>query len=110
MNPKLAFLRERFAAGLTSRVAQMRECIETISQREDPQTEATLERLFHSLAGIGGTYGYQEITFLARAGEDACRLDDRRNRAARGALLHAIVDAIATASAGVASPASAHVA
>lgn len=105
MNPKLAFLRERFATGLSSRVTQMRECIDAVTQRQDPATEATLERLFHSLAGIGGTYGYPEITFLAKAGEDACRLDDRRSRAARGALLHAIVDAIASAAAGLSASA-----
>lgn len=31
-----------------------------------------LHRAFHSLAGIGGTYGHPEITRLARRGEAFC--------------------------------------
>ena len=35
--------------------------------------EDALALAFHSLAGIGGTYGFQEITIVARAAEQGRR-------------------------------------
>lgn len=88
-----ALLRQKFLGNVPSRVRNMRAALE--GQGGEP-----LERQFHSLAGIGGTYGYHEITLLARAGEAACLVDDdRRTPEARTELLHAIVNAIEIAAA-----------
>jgi hypothetical protein len=81
-----AFLREKFLGNLPRRVAAMRATI-------DGAGEEPLDRQFHSLAGIGGTYGFHEITHLAKAGEAACAAGRHTD------VLHAIVNAIETAGA-----------
>jgi HPt (histidine-containing phosphotransfer) domain-containing protein len=57
-----AALRERFLSGLQQRVDEMHAALAT----GDVQT---LARQLHSLAGIGGTYGFMEVTELARKAE-----------------------------------------
>jgi hypothetical protein len=78
-----AFLREKFLGNLPRRIAAMRAAIEGTA--EEP-----LELQFHSLAGIGGTYGFHDITLLAKAGEAAC------GAGRRSEVLLAIVNAIET--------------
>jgi hypothetical protein len=56
------FLQQRFLAGFDRRVTELSVLLE---KRDLP----ALERAFHSLAGIGGTYGFPEVTRLAREGE-----------------------------------------
>lgn len=103
----LGFLRSRFLAGLTKRVREMNVTIDLLAAgRGEDVTEETLARHFHSLAGIGGTYGFPEITFLARAGEEACAAGERHDGPSRVALLRAVVNAIDAAGAGV--PAAVH--
>ena len=66
---KLAALRDRFAQSLPQRL----DAIEQALHDHDPQ----LERLLHSLAGTAGTYGFAEISKLARAAEeDSARLPE----------------------------------
>src|ERR1051325_6833106 len=66
---KLAALRDRFAQSLPQRL----DAIEQALHDHDPQ----LERLLHSLAGTAGTYGFAEISQLARAAEeDPARLPE----------------------------------
>ena len=100
-NAMLSVLRSRFLTALAGRVGELHETIDLL---RDPRAEAAAEeklhRMFHSLAGIGGTYGFQEITFLAKAGETACLATDRRDAASRTALLRSIVMAIDAARAG----------
>ena len=68
-----AFLQQRFTAGLQRRVGEMNRCLDTLtSSAIDAPTAENLQRLFHSLAGIGGTFGFHEITDLAKEGEHAC--------------------------------------
>ena len=61
---KLATLRDRFAQSLPQRFDAIEQALDG-----DP---AKLERLLHSLAGTAGTYGFAELSALARAGEEGC--------------------------------------
>jgi diguanylate cyclase (GGDEF)-like protein len=58
----LAVLRQRFAASLTSRL----DAIDAALAGD----VSVLERLFHTLAGTAGTFGFSDICELARRGED----------------------------------------
>lgn len=100
-NAMLSVLRMRFLTALGGRVREMHETIDLIPDlRLGAAADEKLHRMFHSLAGIGGTYGFQEITFLAKAGEEACVAGERRDHAARIALLRSIVAAIDVARVG----------
>jgi hypothetical protein len=60
-----------FVKRLHERIGVMRETVARIgSGQGEARTE--LQRQFHSLAGIGGTFGYPAITNLAREGEALC--------------------------------------
>ena len=63
-------LRMRFIAGLERRLAAIEETLQQLDRGADMIEEA--RRHFHTLVGLGGTYGYPEITTAARAGEDIC--------------------------------------
>jgi hypothetical protein len=70
----LEFLRSRFLAGLERRIAKLRVLLDSFS--EGPEDRMAIESLnleFHGLAGIGGTFGFHEITWVARKGELASR-------------------------------------
>jgi chemotaxis protein histidine kinase CheA len=74
--PKLTLeiLQQRFLQGLQKRISQLQSDIESIERRGPG--EGSLDKMmhaFHSLAGIGGTYGFPEVTRTARAGELACQ-------------------------------------
>lgn len=58
-------LQQRFQAGFDRRLGEMLRLF------ENHDAEA-LRHQFHSLAGIGGTYGHPEVTELARKGEAMC--------------------------------------
>ena len=64
------FLQQRFFAGLERRVAELRTLLDR-NAAEDADLEI-LTRAFHSLAGIGGTYGFPQVTALAREAEHFC--------------------------------------
>jgi hypothetical protein len=58
-------LQQRFHAGFDRRLGEMLRLFEL-------HDSEALSRQFHSLAGIGGTYGHPEVTDLARRGEALC--------------------------------------
>jgi chemotaxis protein histidine kinase CheA len=68
-------LQGRFMAGLERRTTDLTT---TLDGSADPES---LMRMFHSLAGIGGTYGYPRITELGRSCEALCvsAIDERRS-------------------------------
>jgi hypothetical protein len=79
------WLRDRFLSGLERRVGRLNDLL-----AEERYQEAGL--LFHSLAGIGGTYGFPAVTTLALEAERICGRAVTTDRAAR---LQAIVDVLA---------------
>jgi chemotaxis protein histidine kinase CheA len=72
----LQILHDRFVAGLEGRLARLNSCLAALREQHDnDDTPDTVEEMmmgFHSLAGIGGSYGYASITDVARDGEMAC--------------------------------------
>jgi chemotaxis protein histidine kinase CheA len=93
-----ALLQIRSLGSLAVRFATLRGSISAARARHnEPEAADSLMRQFHSLAGIGGTYGFQHVSHLARAAELVC------DPAAVGtatlsdddfALLDAVVDAL----------------
>lgn len=59
-------LRARFAPSFTRRLLDLHDVL-------DRADLVTAERAFHSLAGIGGTYGFPLVTTLARRAERHCQ-------------------------------------
>jgi len=59
-------LQERFQAGLERRLDDIASAL---GGARDPES---LMRMFHSLAGIAGTYGFHRITDISRKCEDFC--------------------------------------
>jgi HPt (histidine-containing phosphotransfer) domain-containing protein len=65
---RLAELQQRFLASLDRRLDEMTELLSGTAEVEG------LMRAFHSLAGIGGTYGFPQITDISRRCEAMCVL------------------------------------
>ena len=63
---RLLVLQRRFLDGLERRLADMTA---ELDGGADPQV---LMPMFHSLAGIGGTYGFPRITDISRRCEELC--------------------------------------
>lgn len=59
-------LQRRFLDGVERRLAEM------TSELDRTADSDALMRMFHSLAGIGGTYGFPRITEISRRGELLC--------------------------------------
>ena len=59
-------LQQRFLVGLERRVTDLTT---TLNGSSDPEP---LMRMFHSLTGIGGTYGFPRITEISRFCEALC--------------------------------------
>jgi len=68
----LRALREEFRENTRARLIEMSGLLKTLSSAPDAARLESLERHFHGLAGLGGTYGYASVTALSREGEDAC--------------------------------------
>ncbi len=81
-------LRQRFLAGLESRLSDLTAVVDGSADVEP------LTRQFHSLVGIGGTYAYQRITDLSRECEDLCVVMEEHRRLTPAELQH-IREAIA---------------
>jgi HPt (histidine-containing phosphotransfer) domain-containing protein len=64
-------LRTRFLSGFQRRVDELHILLASDDLR-------AAERAFHSLAGIGGTYGFPLVTTLARRAEHHCATAKRR--------------------------------
>src|SRR5438132_8694306 len=59
-------LQQRFLVGLDRRLADLKTTLDGSADSE------SLMRMFHSLAGIGGTYGFSKITEISRSCEMLC--------------------------------------
>jgi len=68
----LRALREEFRGNTRERLAEMAALLGDARRTPDSTRLRDLERHFHGLAGLGGTYGYQSITELSREGEEIC--------------------------------------
>lgn len=64
----LSFLVPRFLARLDERLRRIDRALETIDGLTGEPVE-DLMREFHSMAGIGGTYGFPDVSSLSRQGE-----------------------------------------
>ena len=64
----LGFLVPRFLQRLDERLRRIERALESLEGAMGEPVEAVM-REFHSLAGIGGTYGFPEVTLLARQSE-----------------------------------------
>jgi chemotaxis protein histidine kinase CheA len=62
----LAELQQRFLTGLERRLG---EIANALAGTRDPES---LMRMFHSLAGIAGTFGFHRITDISRECEEFC--------------------------------------
>lgn len=87
INLNADWLRAKFRTGLERRLREISANLELLA----PAPEGTLlretERLFHSLAGLGGTYGFPEITRIARLAERLCAREMTGQRLARVRML-----------------------
>lgn len=63
---RLLELQKRFLVGLEGRLTDLTT---TLSGSSDPEL---VMRMFHSLVGIGGTYGFPQITEISRFCEAFC--------------------------------------
>jgi HPt (histidine-containing phosphotransfer) domain-containing protein len=59
-------LQQRFLAGLQRRLSEVTSLLDGAADPEGAM------RMFHSLAGIAGTYGYHVVTDLSRGCENLC--------------------------------------
>ena len=72
---RLPTLQERFLAGLDRRLDEI------AAMMEGARDQDALMRMFHSIAGIAGTYGYPHITEISRRGELLCSAAIEEGRA-----------------------------
>lgn len=68
----LRALRDEFRSNTRDRLVEMSELLGLLVDEPDENQLRVLERHFHGLAGLGGTYGYQSVTSMSREGEDVC--------------------------------------
>ncbi len=78
---RFAQLQQKFLLRLAVRLDQLAEQLDGVAQEPDDRTSLDdVMRGFHSLAGIGGTYGFPEITERARQAEHFCARTLRARR------------------------------
>lgn len=66
----MAELRRQFAASAEGKLREMRALLDALERDpHDAASLAALERQFHRLAGMGGTYGYPRVSELGDEGE-----------------------------------------
>jgi HPt (histidine-containing phosphotransfer) domain-containing protein len=65
-------LRAQYLADADERVAELRSGLARVDARE-PESLDRLRRLFHKLAGSGGSYGLDDVTAHSREGERATK-------------------------------------
>lgn len=89
----LSFLVPKFLERLDERLRRIDAALETVVDASGEPLE-TVMRDFHSLAGIGGTYGFPEVSRLAREGELLLRRaisEQRAVRSTEAAVAHVLV-------------------
>jgi HPt (histidine-containing phosphotransfer) domain-containing protein len=62
-------LQEKYKATLPERLKAIRDAIEALEKAPRAETLTALRFLVHKMAGNAGTYGYQKVTDLCRAGD-----------------------------------------
>ena len=67
--PDLSRFRPRFLAGLNRRVEELTAHAPMLEQRD--RLDATM-RMFHSIAGLAGTFGFPALTNISRQAERTC--------------------------------------
>lgn len=85
--------RERFLPALHGRIQKLDDLVAGASSGASEPLEA-LVLAFHSLSGIGGTYGYPAVSRVASAAEDAARLLIESDPRDREGLLRSLQDSI----------------
>jgi len=63
-------LRQRFTLGLAKRLPELEALIDSLGEQEE-SLDLT-KRAFLNLGGIGGMYGFPEVTLLAQAAAERC--------------------------------------
>jgi HPt (histidine-containing phosphotransfer) domain-containing protein len=86
-------LRDRFLAGLPARADALQRTLDAAPGNVDAAYDAMV--LLHSLAGVAGMYGLDEITAAARRGEMLCDGAVRVQRPLSGAELSEVRSIVA---------------
>jgi chemotaxis protein histidine kinase CheA len=81
-------LQQRFLEGLQHRLTDLTQLLVGSA---DPDL---LMRMFHSLAGIGGTYGFHGVTDMSRSCENLCLKATYEQRPLTAAEVHQLEEAI----------------
>lgn len=68
----LRVLRNEFRSNTRERLSEMTVLLDRVTSGPEGARLRELERHFHGLAGLGGTYGYQSVTELSREAENLC--------------------------------------
>ncbi len=90
-------LQRRFLDGVERRLADMATELDRTADAD------ALRRMFHSLTGIGGTYGFPRISEISRDCEEMCAtaMEERRSMQSKEKIsLHLAVSAIRGITAG----------
>ena len=78
----LQSLREQFLQGSAARLARIESDLERLrSFPDDAPALADLRLAFHGFSGLGGTYGFPQVTILGIEGERRCDLLDAPGQA-----------------------------
>jgi diguanylate cyclase (GGDEF)-like protein len=93
LNNALAELRREYLFEAPGRLAELRKDVAAFRAGEPDATQSLLRR-FHRLAGSGGSYGFQDISLIAREGE-AVLAKPVDNVGIAGARLEKLVDRLA---------------
>ena len=97
MNDRFLELQRRFLDKLEQRLADMTAELDRTADAD------ALMRMFHSLAGIGGTYGFPRVSEISRRCEEMCAAAMEQKRAMQSkekVSLHLAVAAIRGVTAG----------
>ena len=106
-------LQERFVASLERRVAHLQQCLDTLRVPNHVDLLTALDemtRSFHSLAGIGGTYGFHDITEIARQGDLTCKSLDGQVNGKDVTELSKVIDSLLAAASSAAADVAARAA
>ncbi|MDH3335306.1 MAG: Hpt domain-containing protein, partial [Rhodospirillaceae bacterium] len=97
---KMAALRSAYAQQLEGKIAEISDQISAISSSNDEntiaETIASVRALTHKLAGSGATFGFKDISTVAREMEDACikSIEDKKYDSEISAYLNSRLDAL----------------
>ena len=96
---RLHELQRRFLDGLERRLADISAALDSSG---DP---GALMPMFHSLAGIGGTYGFPQITDISRRCEQLCVMAIAETRPLAPLETECLIEALGNIRAAVPAPA-----